>query len=84
MFILYWKISFALSKIGNFTNKNIEKIQDSFYSEIRKCHICSFYNTVRLFVRVNHINELYFSMISFQNKANRVYVSEINLVVFKR
>ena len=37
----------------------------------------------RLFVRVNHKNELYFSMISFQNEANGVYVSEINKVVFK-
>ena len=37
-----------------------------------------------IFVRVNHKNELYFSIISFQNGANRVYVSEINIVVFKR
>ena len=35
--------------------------------------------TERLFVRVNHKNELYFSMISFQNEENRVYVSEINI-----
>ena len=41
------------------------------------------YYTERLFLRVNHKNELYFSMISFQNKANRVYESEINIVVFK-
>ena len=33
--------------------------------------------TERLFVGVNHKNELYFSIISFQNKANRVYVSDI-------
>ena len=30
-----------------------------------------------LLVRLNHKNELYFSMISFQNEANRVYVSEM-------
>ena len=38
----------------------------------------------RLFVKVNHKNELYFGIISFQNKANRVYVSDINIVVFKQ
>ena len=37
----------------------------------------------RIFVGVNHKNELYFSMISFQNEAHKVYVSEINIVVFK-
>ena len=37
-----------------------------------------------VFVRVNHKNELYFSMISFQNEANRVYLPEINIVIFKR
>ena len=42
------------------------------------------YYTERLFVRVNHKNELYFSIISFHNKTNRVYVSENNIVVFKR
>ena len=40
--------------------------------------------TERFFVRVNHEIELYFSMKSFQNEANKVYVSEINIVVFKR
>ena len=40
--------------------------------------------TQRLFVRVNHKNELYFSMISFQNEGNGVNVSEINIVVFKQ
>ena len=39
--------------------------------------------TQRLFVRVNHKNELYFSMISFQNEANGVYVSGINITVIK-
>ena len=38
----------------------------------------------RLFVRGNHKNELYFRMISFQNEANRVYASDINIVVFKQ
>ena len=42
------------------------------------------YYSERLFVKVNHKNELYFSMILFKNKVNRVYVSEINIVVFKR
>ena len=40
--------------------------------------------TERIFVRVNHKNELYLSMISFQNEANRVNVKEIYIVVFKR
>ena len=31
-------------------------------------------DTLRLFVKVNHKNELYFSIISFQNEAKRVYV----------
>ena len=35
------------------------------------------------FVRVNHKNGLYFNMISFQNEANRVYVPDINIVLFK-
>ena len=39
--------------------------------------------TERRFVRVNHKNELYFSIISFQNKANRVYVPDINIVILK-
>ena len=39
--------------------------------------------TERLFVRVNHRNKLYFSIISFQNEANRIYVSDIYTVVFK-
>ena len=45
--------------------------------------ICRSY-TKRLFVRVNHENELYFSKISFQTEANGIYVSEINIVLFKR
>ena len=40
--------------------------------------------TERLFVRVNHKNELYFSIISFQNETNRDYVTEMLIVVFKR
>ena len=36
------------------------------------------------FVRINHKSELRFSIIFFQNEANRIYVSEINIVVFKR
>ena len=40
--------------------------------------------TERLFVRINRKSESYFSIISFQSEANRVYVSEINIVVFKR
>ena len=32
----------------------------------------------RLFVRVNHKNKLHFSIITFQNEPNRVYVSDIN------
>ena len=40
--------------------------------------------TERLFVRINRKSESYFSIISFQSVANRVYVSEINIVVFKR
>ena len=53
--------------------------------EIRQIYIYSYnLRTERLFVRVSHENELYFIMMSFQNKANRVYVSEINIVVFKR
>ena len=39
--------------------------------------------TERLFVRINRKCELYFSIISFQSEASRVYVSEINIVVFK-
>ena len=35
----------------------------------------------RLFVSVNDKSELYFSMISFQNEANRVYVSDIHIVI---
>ena len=31
-----------------------------------------------LFIRVYHKNGLYFSIISFKNEADRVYVSEIN------
>ena len=38
----------------------------------------------RLFVRVNHKNELYFSIISFQNEVNKVYVSGVNIVVFQQ
>ena len=41
-------------------------------------------HTERLFVRINHKNELYFSIISFHDEANRVYLSEINIVLFKR
>ena len=40
--------------------------------------------TERLFFRVNHKNELYFSIISFQNEKNRDYVSEINIVALKQ
>ena len=40
--------------------------------------------TERLFARVNHKNELYSNMISFQNEANRIYVSDINIVIFKQ
>ena len=39
--------------------------------------------TERLFVRINRKGESYFSIISFQNEANKVYVSDINMVVFK-
>ena len=41
--------------------------------------------TERLFVRVNYTNELYSSIISFQNETNRDYyiISEINIVVCK-
>ena len=43
-----------------------------------------FSRTERLFVRINRKSESYFSIISFQSEANRVYVSEINIVIFKR
>ena len=39
--------------------------------------------TDRLFLRFNDENELYLSIMSFQIEANRVCVSEINIVVFK-
>ena len=39
--------------------------------------------TERLFVRINRKSESYFRIISFQSVANRVYVSEINIVDFK-
>ena len=39
--------------------------------------------TERLFVRINRKSGSYFSIISFQSEASRVYVSEINIVVFK-
>ena len=34
--------------------------------------------TERLFVRLNHKNELYFNTTSFQNEENRVHVLEIS------
>ena len=35
---------------------------------------CYLYYTERFFIRVNHKNELYFSITLFQNEANGVYV----------
>ena len=58
----------------SFDNKRIRKSKRSW-------SICY---TERLFVRMNHKSELYFSMISFQEEANWVCVSEIKIVVFKR
>ena len=37
-----------------------------------------------IFIGVNHEIELYFNIISFQKEESRVYVSDINIVVFKR
>ena len=39
--------------------------------------------TERLFVRINRKSQSYFSIISFQSEASRVYLSEINIVFFK-
>ena len=63
------EVRHSATLIGHFLNIGL-RIKFSHYTE-------------RLFVRENHKNELYFSMISFQNEVNRVYVSEMNLVVYK-
>ena len=59
---------------------NAQEMQRAVCSQ----HIAFLTHTERLFVRVNHKNELYFSIISFKNEENRVYTSEINIVFFKR
>ena len=38
---------------------------------------------IEFLIHFFHKNELYFGIISFQNEANRVYVSDIDIVVFK-
>ena len=62
------------------------KRQSKFFW-LNKWNICSTncYKTYteRLFVRINRKSESYFSIISFQSEASRVYISEINIVVFK-
>ena len=37
--------------------------------------------TEKVFIRVNYKNELYFSIISFRNEANRFCVSDIDIAV---
>ena len=54
----------------------------SFWQKIKKGSPLSTACVKELFVRVNHKSELYFSIMSFQNEAIRVYVSEINISVF--
>ena len=48
--------------------------RNSFWQKIKKGSNLSTAGFKELFFRVNHKNELYFSIISFQNEVNRVYV----------
>ena len=81
-------VSILVTNIFSTLAVNISKILVIyFYYQIHVLRLKTFFKedyTERLFVRINRKSESYFSIISFQSEANKVYVSEINIVVFKR
>ena len=64
----------------------VNTLDDSFVTNFFTIKLHFHKKNIRILVAhlINPKNELYFSKISFQIEANGVYISEINIVGFKR